>query len=131
MTEHPNATLHRRGHEAFSKGDMATLTELIAEDTVWHVAGKSQLSGDYQGREAVFGFFAKMNELTGGAVKIVEDHDFLGTDEHSVALFRVEATRGGRTLGARFIEVVHWRNGQIAENWMSSDDQYALDEFWS
>ena len=30
MTEHPNVELTRRGYDAFAKGDMATLAELIA-----------------------------------------------------------------------------------------------------
>ncbi len=130
MPQHPNAALHRRGHEAFSRGDMDTLTELIADDTVWHMPGRSPLSGDLHGREAVFGFFAKLNELSGGTAKI-NDHDFLATDEHSVALFRVVATRGGKTLESRLCEVIHWRNSQIVEDWTSFDDQYGWDQFWS
>ena len=94
MAEHPNAALLRKGHEAFAKGDMATLTEVIAQDTLWHVAGKGPLAGDYQGREAVFGFFKKLSELSGGTMKI-EDHDFLGTDDHAVALFKITASRAG------------------------------------
>ena len=69
MAEHPNAALHRKGHEAFSKGDMATLTELIAENTLWHTAGRSPIAGDCQGRDAVFAFLAK---LENGGAKI--DH---------------------------------------------------------
>ncbi len=53
MAEHSNAALLRKGHKAFSNGDRATLTEIIAEDVLWHVAGKSPFSGDYRGREAV------------------------------------------------------------------------------
>ncbi len=132
MAEHPNAELIRRAHEAFSKGDMDTLTAMIAEDTVWHFPGKSLISGDFQGRQAVFeGFFGKMNELSGGTIKMVEEHDLLGTDEHSVALFRVAATRGDRTFEYKLCEVTHWRNGQIAEDWFFTDDQYAHDDFWS
>lgn len=130
MAEHPNAALLRKGHEAFSNGDMATLTEIIAEDTLWHIAGKSPLAGDYQGREEVFGFFKKVSELTGGTFKI-EDHDFLGTDDHAVALFKMTGDRGGKTLDANFCEVVHCRNGQIVEDWGSAYDQYAFDDFWS
>ena len=64
MSEHPNAALHRKGHEAFSRGDIEVLAEMIAEDTVWHCPGKGLISGDFHGREAVFGeFFAKMDEL--------------------------------------------------------------------
>ena len=44
MTEHPNVELARRGYEAFAKGDLATLTELLADDVVWHVQGGGPLS---------------------------------------------------------------------------------------
>ena len=131
MAEHPNAALIRRGHEAFARGDMTALAEIIAEDTVWHWPGRSQISGTFRGREAVFGAFAKLPELTQGTFRIEEDHDFLGTDEHGVALFRVTGTRGGKTLNANVCEVVHVRNGQVVEEWISSDDQYAWDDFWS
>ena len=66
MSEHPNAALHRKGHEAFSRGDTDTLTELIAEDTVWHTAGKSPIAGEHRGRAAVFAMFEKLAELSEG-----------------------------------------------------------------
>ena len=59
MSEHTNVALHRKVHEAFSRGDMDTLTEMIAEDVVWHSPGKSQISGDFRGREAVEGGSSK------------------------------------------------------------------------
>jgi len=130
MAEHPNAAMLRNGHKAFSNGDMATPTEIIAEDTLWHVAGKGPLAGDYRGREAVFGYFKKLAEMTDGTLKI-EDHDFLGTDDHAVALFKIKATRAGKTLDANFCEIVHWRDGRVVEDWGFAYDQYAFDEFWS
>ena len=132
MSEHPNAALHRKAHEAFAKGDMDTLTGMIAEDTVWHWPGKNLISGDFRGREAVFGeFFAKVNELSGGTAKFAEHYDYLGNDERSVALFRFAATRSGRTLEFGVCEVISWSSGQIVENWAYFDDQYGWDEFWS
>ena len=130
MAEHPNAALLRKGHEAFSRGDRETLTEIIAEDTLWHIAGNSPVSGDYRGQEAVFGFFDKLAELSGGTLKI-ENLDFLGNDEHVVALFKMTATREGKTLDANLCEVGHWREGQIVEDWIFVYDQYAFNEFWS
>ncbi|HEY1003441.1 MAG TPA: nuclear transport factor 2 family protein [Streptosporangiaceae bacterium] len=41
MGSEDNANLVRRGYAAFSTGDMATLTELIADDAVWHVPARS------------------------------------------------------------------------------------------
>ncbi len=130
MSEHANAALHRKAHEAFSRGDMDTVTEMIAQDTVWHTLGKSLISGDFHGREAVLGAFAKIDELSGG-IKFVEHQDYLGNDEYSVALFRTAATRSGRTSEFRVCEVIRWRNGQIVEEWEYFDDQYGWDAFWS
>ncbi len=132
MSEHPNAALHRKGHDAFSRGDMDALSEMIAEDTVWHSPGKSLVSGEFRGREAVFGkFFAKMNELSDGTAKFVEHQDYFGNDERSVALGRFAATRNGRTEEVKMCEVIRWRNGQIAEEWSYVEDQYRWDALWS
>jgi len=132
MSEQSNVALHRKAHEAFSKGDMDTLTEMTTEDTVWHSAGKSLISGEFRGREAVFeGFFGKMDELSGGTAKIVEHQDYLGNDERSVALFRFAATRNGKTLEVGVCEVIRWRGGQCVEEWSYLDDQSQWDALWS
>ena len=69
-------------------------------------------------------------ELTGGNIELV-DHDFLGNDEHTVALSVLTATRGDKTLEYKFCEMVHWSSGQIVEEWIFFEDQYAVDEFWA
>ena len=130
MAEHPNAALLRRGHQAFSKGDQATLAEVIAKDVLWHTAGKGTVSGDYHGRDAVFGFFAKLAELSDGTMTI-EDQDFLASDERGVALFKIKATRGSKKLDADYCEIVRVRNGQAVEEWNFAFDQYTFDDFWS
>jgi SnoaL-like domain len=55
MTEHPNIELTRRAYDAFAKGDLAALSEFIADDATWHVQGVGELSGDYHGRDEVCG----------------------------------------------------------------------------
>ena len=66
MTEHPNIELTRQGYDAFAKGDLAALSELIAGDATWHVLGVGPLSGTYHGRDEIFGFFGRLAEETGG-----------------------------------------------------------------
>lgn len=46
---------------------MAPLTDMLSDDITWHSAGTSPASGDYAGKDEVFGFFAEMMELYGGA----------------------------------------------------------------
>ena len=130
MADHPNATLLRKGYEAFASGDMAVLTELFAADVVWHVAGTSPISGVHRGREAVFAAFAKTVELSGGSFKI-ELHDVLANDEHTVALTRATGSRQGRQLSSLDTDVYHMSNGKVTEFWSFAEDQRLTDEFWS
>jgi hypothetical protein len=69
MAEHPNVVRIRDGYAAFAKGDFAALNNLFAEDLLWHDAGRNQTSGEYRGREAVYGFFGKLMEITEGSFR--------------------------------------------------------------
>jgi hypothetical protein len=126
---HPNEDLLRRGYEAFSSGDMQTLGELFADDIVWHVGGRNQLSGDYRGTQEVFNLFGSFAQLTGGTLRI-ELHDVLANDEHAVALQKVTGEREGRTLDDNGVGVYHVREGKVTEAWFHPGDAYDLDEFW-
>ncbi len=130
MAEHDNVARHREGHVAFGSGDLDALAEIIAEDTVWHWSGRNPIAGDKVGRDAVFAALGQLAELSGGTLQLA-DHDFVGNDEHTVAFGGMTASREGRTLDVKYVEVVHWRDGKIIEEWTMFDDQYAFDEFWS
>jgi len=127
---HPNEDLVRRGYAAFGTGDMATLGELFADDVVWHSVGRGPMSGDYEGKDAVFGFFAQLAERTGGTFR-VDIHDVLANDEHVVALVKTSGEHGGKTLADNGVQVFHLKGGKVTESWFQSSDQYAADEFWS
>jgi len=130
MTEHPNVELSRRGYDAFAKGDLAALTELIADDVVWHVRGLGPLNGDYHGRDQVFGFFGQLAQETGGTFRL-DVHDILANDEHSVALCTLSATRGGKSIQVQVANVSHNRDGQVTEFWGATADPEATLGFWA
>ncbi|MGO9781449.1 MAG: nuclear transport factor 2 family protein [Streptosporangiaceae bacterium] len=127
MAEHPNIARIKDGYAAFAKGDFAVLNDLFAEDIVWHAGGRNQLSGDYRGREAVYGFFAKLMELTEGSFHL-DLHAVLADDEHGVALTIATASRGGRSMTVNDADVMHLRDGKVTEFWTASTDVYAFDE---
>ena len=130
MTEHPNVEQARRGYEAFATGDMATLTGVIADDVVWHVTGAGPLSGDYHGRDQVFGFFGRLAEETGGTFRL-DVHDILANDEHTAVLATLSASRGGKSLEVPVVNVSHNRDGKITEFWASTTDPQATLDFWT
>ena len=127
---HPNEGIVRSGFDAFAKGDVDTLRQLFDQDAVWHVPGRSPLSGDHRGMDAILGFLARTMELTSGTFR-AEVHDVVANDEHAVAIYVTRGEREGRTLESRDVLVSHIRNGKLAEAWLLSTDLYAVDEFFS
>jgi uncharacterized protein len=130
MTEHPNIELARRGYEAFAKGDLAALSELIADDVTWHVLGVGPLSGTYHGRDEVFAFFGRLAEETAGTFRL-NVHDVLANDEHTVALCMLSASRGNKSVEFPVANVSHMRDGKITEFWGATTDPQASIDFWS
>ncbi len=129
MAEHPNVARIREAYAAFDKGDHAAINDSFAEDVVFHIPGRHQLTGDYRGRDAVLGFFGKVMEVTEGTFH-VDVHAVLADDEHGVALVITTASRGGRSMKVNEAHVTHLRDGKIVEFWNASTDQHASDELF-
>ena len=127
---HPNEDLVRRGYKAFGTGDIATLRELFADDLVWHVGGRSPITGDYKGKDEVLGFFAQLAERTRGTFRL-DVHDVLANDEHAVALVKATAEREQKTLNDNGAQVFHVQGGKVTEQWFHPGDQNATDGFWT
>lgn len=130
MADHPNAQVIRRTFEAFGKGDIATLSQVFADDAVWHMPGKGPFSGEHRGRDVIFAAFGTMAELSGGTFK-VEVHDVVANDEHAVAILSASGSRQGKSVQLRATDVFHVGDGKIKEFWSFTEDQRIDDEFWS
>ena len=128
--QHANVQRSQRAYEAFEKADMETVSEHMADDVLWHIGGHNSLTGDYKGKDAVFGFFGKLMQLTGGTFKI-EVHDILANDEHSIALVREIAEKDGKKLDSKSVHVSHVDSqGRVKEFWGFEEDQAAADAFF-
>jgi len=55
----------------------------------------------------------------------------VANDDHTVVLTIATATRDGRTLEYRTAEILHIRDGKIAERWAFSDDTEAITKFFA
>ena len=120
----------RRAYAAFAAQDMATMNELIADDTVWHILGHSELAGDKKGKDAVFAFFGQLMERSGGTFRL-EIHDVMASDDHSVGLVTERAERNGKSWVSNAVHVSHTDSqGRTKEFWAFQADQAASDAFW-
>jgi len=130
VTDHANLEISRGGYEAFASGDLATVGDLFSDDIVWHSGGNNILTGDYEGKEAVLGFFGRLMQETEGSFKN-DIHDMLANDEHGVALVTASATRGGKSFEGRVVHVFHMSDEKMTEFWSFPEDQSLFDEFWA
>ena len=124
-----NVELVRRGFEAFNAGDMATLSELFAEDAVWHVAGSGVLSGKKQGRDAILAYFGELGARTQGSFR-ANVQDIVGGANHTVAIQQTHAESNGKTLDMGNVIAFVVRDGKIAEGREYSTDTATWDDFW-
>jgi ketosteroid isomerase-like protein len=130
MAEQANQLLVRRGFEAFSSGDMATLIEIIADDAVQIMPGDNTVSGEHKGREAILALYARHFEETAGTLKVVLQ-DTYAAGNTVVAIYRGTAQRNGRSLDTRHALVFEIEHGQAVRLTDLAADLDARNLFWS
>jgi ketosteroid isomerase-like protein len=94
---------------------------------VVHMPGKSSLAGTFRGKDAFMDVFARFTERA--PEYTFEPHAYFADDEHGVLLQRSHYGRGDETLDTSDVFVCHFRDGKVAEMWLTTDDQDALDVF--
>jgi len=130
MAEHRNATLIRRGYDAFSAADISALSELIAQDAVQHMPGHNVFSGDHRGRDAILSMYGQLAERSGGTLK-VELEEVYANDDQVVTVYHSTGTRDGKQLDTRHALVFQMRGDQAVELTDVSRDETADDKFWA
>lgn len=120
----------RAVYDAYTGGDLASLSGHVHDDFAFHFPGRSSLAGVYHGLPEVIKLFTRQFELTGGDFQVTPQK-ILADDETGIALIRVRGARGTRRLDAPGVNVVRFQDGKLAEYWSYTYDQYAVDEFWS
>jgi len=130
MTADENVATMRRAYGAFNSGDMDTLTELMNE-TVWHLPGRSEMAGDYQGSGATLAYFGQLAEKTGGTFRAELQHMAAAGDSRVIGIQRSTAERNGKHLDVDNCIVFELKDGQVVDGREHFEDLYAWDEFWS
>jgi ketosteroid isomerase-like protein len=120
---------NRRVVRRMYEGDEAERRS-IAQDIVWHVPGHNPVSGDYHG----FDDYARV--MPGRMAPLTRWEFTLGdvmvNGDYVMTTFRLVGERKGRTVelrGGHLMRVT--ADGKVAEGWGFSDDQDALDAFFS
>ena len=121
---------HERQGRFYAGGDAAPLRELLTEDVVWHVPGRSPIAGDHSGIEAVMSYFELRRALARATFR-VHVRDVLTSGDLVIQLAGGTATLGGSEMGWETVGVFRVRDGKISEGRLVPFDQYLFDQVWS
>ena len=125
MGDHSNVEIAKEASKRMEDGgDVMTLTDLLADDVVWHEIGSDE---PIRGKQAVVERWSGMPD---GASITVETHDTVGNDEHVVQLVTATATMGDQRLVYRTAEIYHMKDGKVTERWAFSDDTERINKFF-
>lgn len=127
---HPNERLLRREYDARTQRDDASLAALLTEAVVWHVPGRSAISGEYRGKDEVMEYVRRRRDLAADTFEITV-HDVLANDEHGLVIASGRAKRGGKVVEWRAHGLYRFEDGKIAECWLLPEDQTVFDEIWA
>ena len=132
MNEHPNAITIKRGYEAFLKGDIDLIRQLMADEIVWHSLGDNIVTGIYNGKAEVVSFFGKLIMEAEGTMNL-EIHDVVANDERAVILTRFSAERNGKKLDVKtaYVYELNALGRVVAAYGPYSDETNTIDDFWS
>lgn len=117
----------RQLYDAFNQGNFEVVLKLYADDVVLHCPGRSQVSGEYHGRDEVLGFWKKHREISGGTFK-PEVITVAENDEHLAVITTVHTERNGRAYSWRRILHFVLFDARVHECWIYEWDQYMADE---
>jgi ketosteroid isomerase-like protein len=126
---HRNEDVTRRMWTAVADGDSEALEEVLAPGVIWRSVGNNPLSGEYFGPSAVIGYMAKIGSLADELTSTLEE--IYTNSNGAVALHRVQAKRGLRSLDMEYVIRLRISEGQVVSALSVPIDQAANDEFWS
>lgn len=120
----------RRLYAAAKTIDFKSMESCFTTDAVWHLPGRSPISGDHRGwPEIRDNFLAQLAPLSGGTFR-AELIDLAVGADYVIAVQHATAEYRGRALDITACQLMRLQDGRIAEVRGHYSDQYALDAFW-
>lgn len=125
-----NSAVVHRFYEAVAARDLDTAAACFTPDAVWHLPGRSAISGDHVGWRAIRDdFLAKLGPMSGGSFRAELLDVAVGTD-HVVAVQHATGQHAGRLLDITGCQLMTFVGGRIASVQGHYSDQAQLDAFW-
>jgi len=128
-TEHPNATLFRRGYEPSTRATWTRSASCSTSTSSGTTAAAAGFSHDANGIDETLGFFMELVQASEGTFHL-DIHDIVANDDHAVALVTSRQEVGGVKYEDLGSHVVHMNDGKVTESWFFAWNPYQQDELF-
>jgi len=118
-----NVDTARSAYEAFGRGDLEALKEMLSEDSTWLTSDELPLGGETEGRDAIIGNFAQIPSHWSSFS--VEPEQFIDAGEWVVVRGTQRAGSNGDSFEAPFAHLIKFANGKIARGEFYGDSAKA------
>lgn len=123
--------LHAAQNDFYGGGDDAGLRAVLSPGISWHVPGRNAIAGDYEGIEAVLGYFARRRDLAGRTFRLRPREVLTGQGDWVAALTDGGAVIGGREVGWSTVGLYRIEGGRIAECRLLPFEAEVFDAVWA
>jgi ketosteroid isomerase-like protein len=117
MSEQDNIRIIKDAYDAFKRGDIPGLLNMLTDDVEWITPGPKDImpvAGHRRGRDGVAEFFAALSSQEN--VEVFEPEEYIAQGDKVVAIIRyrgrVKAT--GRTAETPLVHVFDLTNGKVS-----------------
>jgi ketosteroid isomerase-like protein len=121
--------LHLRQAEMYAGGSLSGVTELLADDIVWHVPGSSPIAGDHRRHDGVIKYFETRRRLASNTMKL-EPAEMLTDDDCVVQRVDGTAVIDEEPVAWKTVGIYRVKDGQIAEVWLVPLDLEQFNRIW-
>ncbi|HEX2096050.1 MAG TPA: nuclear transport factor 2 family protein [Solirubrobacterales bacterium] len=118
-----NVDAARSAYEAFGRGDLETLKEMLAEDGTWLTSDELPLGGETSGRDAILGNFAQIPSYWSSFS--VEPEEFIDAGDWVVVRGTQRAGNDNGSFEAPFAHLIRFEAGKIARGEFYGDSAKA------
>jgi ketosteroid isomerase-like protein len=118
-----NVDTARAAYEAFSRGDMEALSEMLAEDGTWLTSDELPLGGETHGRDTILGNFAQIPNYWSSFS--VEPEEFIDAGEWVVIRGTQRAGNDAGSFEAPFAHLMKFEDGKIVRGEFYADSAKA------
>jgi uncharacterized protein len=123
--------LHRRQGDMYGGGPIEPVLELLPPDIVWHVPGKSPISGDHRGIRQVVDYLERRRQLAKDTMQmqpgeVICEGDAVAQFVEGTAVLAGEQV-SWQTIGVYRVDLDHrW----VREVWLVPLDSDLFDRIW-